>query len=127
MLPPGFEDWPSKEKAEFFKYHPGMAIAHEVDDMLAGTTPPLKEEDVAAATPLISQALQATTPVPGFIWSKVIRRMAKFVPAGPIRIAAIIAAIGLPYLLYLNGTALADSLIAHGLFSVIDWIKIQFM
>ncbi|PCR96198.1 hypothetical protein CP336_11550 [Pseudomonas fluorescens] len=126
MLPPDFEYMSLEERREFLRHSPGMIIAREVGDMVDGVTKPLTAEDIETAVPLISQAAQAITPIPGFIWKRIFKWCALHLHPGIFTIAAILAAIPLPIWLYLNGRALADFLISHGLFDLLDWIRAFF-
>jgi hypothetical protein len=123
MLPPGFESLPAEEQARHLRRSPGALVAEELGEAMAGRTKPLSEDDVAAAAPLIGQAMGAVTPVPSFVWKQLTKRILRFAHPSALRIVAVLIAAILPIVVYLNGKSLSAFLISSRLFGIIDWIK----
>lgn len=123
LLPSDIEYMTSEERVKFFRYSPGMLAAEEVARMIRGTSIPLTEKDLAEITPILSQAAQAATPIPGFVWKHAFTRIARYLQPGWVKIAAILAGAALPILIWLNAQSLYALLIRLGLFDLLDFLR----
>jgi hypothetical protein len=98
--PPGFEDWPQADRDRYFRNHPGMLAASEVNEMMSGGSKKLTDADVEAVVAVGKRTGAQLTPIPGFVWSRLIRWCVPKVSAGLVIVIAIVCATFLPLLYY---------------------------